>query len=287
MAMNTSAATTARTMWALYEPIHAVAYFAPEARAAYEDAGLRGFWRGYFAGRAAPLGPVGPEPVVASFFTFAPAMVARALPDVWSLTAPERALELRRAGAAAALTRLLAGHEREVERAVEALVPRAAGLDGSGRVLAAANGALDFPDKPVERLWHATTLLREHRGDGHVAALVAAGLDGCEALVLRSAVDLPRTELQPHRGWTDQEWDAAAQRLTDRGLLTPDGAATEAGRELLRTAEAATDQAAERPWRPLPPEQVATLTHLLTPLTTACATALRFPNPIGLPKPTG
>ncbi|WP_435848657.1 SCO6745 family protein [Streptomyces javensis] len=133
--------------------------------------------------------------------------------------------------------------------------------------------------------WSGTEL-REHRGDGHVAALVAAGLDGCEALVLRSAVDVPRAELQPHRGWTDQEWDAAAQRLTDRGLLAPDGAATEAGRELLRTAEAATDQAAERPWRPLSPEQVAALVHLLTPLTTACATALRFPNPIGLPKPT-
>ncbi|OPF78582.1 hypothetical protein VT50_0219250 [Streptomyces antioxidans] len=274
-------------MWALYEPIHAVAYFAPEALAAYEDAGLRGFWRGYFAGRAAPLGPVGPEPVVASFFTFAPAMVARALPDVWSLTAPERALELRRAGATAALTRLLAGHEREVERAAEALVPRAAGLDGSGRVLAAANGALDFPDKPLERLWHATTLLREHRGDGHVAALVAAGLDGCEALVLRSAVDLPRAELQPHRGWTDQEWHAAAQRLTDRALLAPDGAATATGRDLLGTAETATDQAAERPWRPLAPEQVTTLTELLTPLTTACATALRFPNPIGVPRPVG
>ncbi|MBO3677702.1 hypothetical protein [Streptomyces sp. NEAU-YJ-81] len=285
--MNTSAATTARTMWALFEPIHAVAYFAPEAAAAYEDVGLRGFWRGYFAGRAAPLGPVGPEPVVAAFFTFAPAMVARALPDVWSLTTPGRALELRRTGAAAALDRLLAGREREVERAAEALVPRAAGLEGSGRVLAAANGALDFPDKPVERLWHATTLLREHRGDGHVAALVAAGLDGCEALVLRSGVDLPRTELQPHRGWTDQEWDAAARRLTDRALLTPDGTATQDGRELLRTAETATDRAAERPWRPLGPEEVATLVRLLTPLATACAAALRFPNPIGVPEPTG
>ncbi|MYX59821.1 hypothetical protein GTZ89_30335, partial [Streptomyces sp. SID8382] len=178
-------------------------------------------------------------------------------------------------------------HEREVERAAEALVPRAAGLDGSGRPLAAANGALDFPDKPVERLWHATTLLREHRGDGHVAALVAAGLDGCEALVLRSAMDLLRTELQPHRGWTDQEWEAATRRLTDRGLLAPDGAATEAAHELLRTAETATDRAAERPWRPLGPEEVTALVRLLTPLATACATALRFPNPIGLPKPTG
>ncbi|MET7937625.1 hypothetical protein [Streptomyces sp. NPDC005322] len=280
-----SHSATARRMWALFEPIHAVTYFAPEAHAAYEDAGLRGFWRGYFTGRAAPLGPVGPEPVVAAFFSFAPAMVARALPDAWALTAPERALELRRAGAGKALRRLLAGYESEVERAAEALVPRAAGLDGSGRVLTAANASLDFPDKPVERLWHATTLLREHRGDGHVAALVSAGLDGCEALALRAATDLPRTELQPYRGWTDQEWEAAEHRLTERGWLDPSGSATDAGREVLHTVEEATDRAAERPWRALAPTEADQLARLLTPLAKACATALRFPNPIGLPEP--
>ncbi|MGO4759261.1 hypothetical protein AB4212_63390, partial [Streptomyces sp. 2MCAF27] len=160
--MESTPAATARTMWTLFEPIHAVTYFAPEALAAYEGAGLRGFWRGYFAGRAAPLGPVGPEPVVAAFFSFAPPMVARALPAIWALVTPERALELRRAGAAASLARLLAGHEREVERAAEALAPLAADLDGAGRVVAAANGSLDFPDDPLERLWHATTVLREH-----------------------------------------------------------------------------------------------------------------------------
>ncbi|MET7760964.1 hypothetical protein [Streptomyces sp. NPDC005336] len=283
--MKDSASATARRMWALFEPIHAVTYFAPEALTAYEDAGLRGFWRGYFACRAAPLGPVGPEPVVAAFFSFAPGMVARALPDAWALTAPERALELRHAGAVAALRRLLAGYEGEVERAAEALVPRAAGLDGSGRVLAAANASLDFPDKPADRLWHAATLLREHRGDGHVAALVSAGLDGCEALALRAAIDLPRTELQPYRGWTDQEWEAAQQRLAERGWLDPSGSATDAGREVLRTVEEATDRAAERPWRALDPDEVGQLVRLLSPLAAACGAALRFPNPIGLPKP--
>ncbi|MEU5611571.1 hypothetical protein AB0H03_23025 [Streptomyces sparsogenes] len=285
--MADSPAATARAMWPLFEPIHAVTYFAPEALAAYEDAGLRGFWRGYFAGRAAPLGPVGPEPVVAAFFGFAPAMVARALPAVWALAAPERALELRRAGATAALTRLLAGYEHEVELAAEALAPLAADLDGAGRVLTAAYGALDFPTDPAGRLWHAATLLREHRGDGHVAALVAAGLDGCEALALRAAVDLPRAELQPYRGWTDEEWAAAGRRLLERGLVAPDGSATDAGRDLLHTVEAATDRAAERPWRTLGAEEVARLTGLLRPLAAACGTALRFPNPIGLPKPVG
>ncbi|MER6139720.1 hypothetical protein ABT174_06650 [Streptomyces sparsogenes] len=285
--MADSPAATARAMWPLFEPIHAVTYFAPEALAAYEDAGLRGFWRGYFAGRAAPLGPVGPEPVVAAFFGFAPAMVARALPAVWALAAPERALELRRAGATAALSRLLAGYEHEVERAAEALAPLAAGLDHAGRVLAAANSSAAFPTHPAGRLWHAATLLREHRGDGHVAALVAAGLDGCETLALRAAVDLPRAELQPYRGWTDEEWEAAERRLLERDLVAPDGSATDAGRDLLRTVEAATDRAAERPWRTLGPEEVARLAGLLRPLAAACNTALRFPNPMGLPKPVG
>ncbi|MDT0450995.1 SCO6745 family protein, partial [Streptomyces hesseae] len=210
--MNDAAYTAdavAREVWKLYEPVHAVTYFAPEALTAFEAAGLRGWRRGYFAGRAAPLGPVGPEPVTAAFFGFAPGTVARALPSVWDITPPARALEIRRAGARAALERLLAGQEKEAARAGELLADAALGLDHGGRVLSAAHAGLVWPDDPLERLWHAATLLREHRGDGHVAALVAAGLDGCEALVLRSGIDVPRSELQPYRGWTDEEWEAA------------------------------------------------------------------------------
>ena len=277
----------ARAMWELFEPIHAVTYFAPEAAAAFREAGLRGFWRGYFAGRAAPLGAVGPEPVVAAFFAFAPPMVARALPGVWEVVTPGTALAVRGAGAAAALRRLLAGREAEAERVADLLTPLATGLDCAGRVLAAANTAVPVPDDPFERLWHATTLLREHRGDGHVAALLAAGLDGCEALVLRAATGLPRAELQPYRGWTDGQWEAARHRLEERGLLGADGAATDAGRRVLREAEEATDRAAERPWRDLAPDAAAGLSALLSPLARACAAQLRFPNPIGLPSPGG
>lgn len=279
------AARTARRVWRLVEPVHAVTYFAPEARAAYEEAGLRGFWRGYFAGRAAPLGAVGPEPVVAAFFGFAPAMVARALPAVWELTPPERALEARRQGAGAALRRLLAGHEAAVSEAVALLRPVVEGLDIAGRVLAAANAALPVPGDPVDVLWHQATVLREHRGDGHVAALVAAGLDGCEALVLRSGIDLPRTELQPHRGWTDEQWDTALARLAARGLLGADGGATVAGREAHRALEDATDRAAARPWQALPPEAVERLATAVSAPARACAGALRYPNPIGVPAP--
>ncbi|MFI2369583.1 hypothetical protein [Streptomyces sp. NPDC018833] len=269
---------TARTLWSLIEPVHAVTYFAPESHAAFEAAGLRGFWRGYFAGRAAPLGPVGQGPVVAAFFSFAPTMVTRAVPSVWDLVSPADALALRRTGARAALCRLLTGLEAETARAVELLTPYAGSLDLAGRPLAAANAELPWPDDPVDRLWHCATLLREHRGDGHVAALVAAGLDGCEILALRAGIDLPRSELQPYRGWSDDQWAAACQRLTGRGLLTPDGTATDAGRAVHRAVEAATDGAAARM------EATDELLTTLTPLARACAADLRFPNPIGLPE---
>ncbi|MGW0700582.1 SCO6745 family protein [Streptomyces sp. NPDC002867] len=268
---------SARTLWSLIEPVHAVTYFAPESHAAFEEAGLRGFWRGYFAGRAAPLGPVGPGPVVAAFFSFAPAMVARALPSVWDLVSPADALAVRRSGARAALRRLLAGLETETARAAELLPPYARDVRVAGRPLAAANAGLPWPDDPVDRLWHCATLLREHRGDGHVAALVAAGLDGCEILALRAGIDLPRSELQPHRGWSDAQWSAACQRLADRGLLGPDGTATDAGREVHRTVETATDAAA------VGAGAADELLKTLTPLSRACAGALRFPNPMGLP----
>ena len=173
-------AAQARQMWMLAEPVHAVTYFSAEGRAAFTEAGLRGFWRGYFAGRAAPLGPVGPAPVIASFFTFAPSMVTRALPAVWDLATPQEALRARSAGATAALRRVLTGLgddlPAQVSRAADGLSAAMAGVNCAGRVLAAANAALPVPDEPLARLWQAATVLREHRGDGHFAALVAAGL---------------------------------------------------------------------------------------------------------------
>lgn len=280
-----SSADAARTLWSLFEPVHAVTYFAPEARAAFEDAGLRGFWRGYFAARTAPFGTAGPEQVRSAFYSFAPGMVERSLPSVWEQVRPRQALAVRRSGARAALTRLLAGRDEAVARAADLLEPYARGLDVVGRPLAAANCALPWPDTPHERLWHAATLLREHRGDGHVSALVCADLDGCEILVLRAGSDLPRAELQPYRGWSDEDWAAAAARLADRDLLTPEGRATPAGRDLLAAVETATDRAARRPWSTAAPTALRELSAVLAPLAHGCAGALRFPNPIGLPAP--
>jgi len=272
---------TARRIWTLVEPVHAVTYFSPEAKSAFEDAGLRGFWRGYFAGRSAPLGAVNAAPVIASFYNFAPSMVTRALPAVWELISPEQALATRAAGATAALRRLLADTHADVALAADLLMTALAGLNCSGRVLASANAALPVPDEPVARLWHAATLLREHRGDGHFAALLAADIDGCEVLALQAPAKLQRALLQPLRGWTDDEWAAAVARLARRGLLTSEGEATPDGTALLDAVERTTDLAAARPW----PDGAlaAELTAAITPISMACAADLPYPNPIGVP----
>jgi hypothetical protein len=275
----------ARSMWTLFEPVHAVTYFAPEARSAFEDAGLRGFWRGYFAGRAAPMGPVDAAVVGASFFNFSPAMVARAIPGVWELISPAEALRARLAGAVSALRPLLTGLDSEVTAAAD-LLGRAAGeLDCAGRVLAAANAALPPPGDPIGRLWQAATLLREHRGDGHSAAVATADIGGCEVLVLRCGLDMRREDLQPIRGWTDEQWDGARARLAARGWLGPDGQLTPAGRAAHAAVESATDQAAARPWARLGQTAVTELAGVLTPIARACAEVVPYPSPIGVPAP--
>ncbi len=272
-------------MWTLFEPIHAVTYFAPEARSAYEQAGLRGFWRGYFAGRAAPLGAASAAVVTASFFNFAPAFVARAIPGVWELATPDEALRIRMAGATQALQSLLAGRDAEAAAAADLLWRAIGELDFSGRVLAAADAALPVPGEGLARLWHAATVLREHRGDGHFAALAAADIDGCEAVVLRCCLDLRREDLQPVRGWTDQAWDEALTRLDERGWVSGDGELTSAGREAHAAVENATDWAAARPWARLGPDATAEIANILTPLAQTCASALPYPSPIGVPAP--
>jgi hypothetical protein len=270
-------------MWTLYEPVHAVTYFAPEARQCFEAAGLRGFWRGYFAGRAAPLGTVPAAPVVAAFYNFAPRMVARAIPDVWQRLPADDVLQVRAEGAVAALARLTAGQPTEaVAEAADLLEAAASRLDHSGRVLGAANGVLVPPATPLDRLWQAATTLREHRGDGHVAALVAAGLGGCEVLVWRAAYDMSRDALQPHRGWTDEEWAVAVARLIDRGWLDGTGRPADTGVTMFREIEATTDRTAATPWYEI---DVDRLRDLLTPIAVACYRSMPAVTPLGLPQP--
>jgi len=273
-------------MWTMFEPVHDVTYFAPEALQAFTAAGLRGYWRGYFAGRAAPLGGARAAVVTASFYNFAPAFVARAIPGVWDLITPQEAIAVREAGAAASLRRLLSGREAEAAKAADLLWLAVDDLDFAGRVLSAANSELPVSRDPLTRLWQATTLLREHRGDGHFAALATADIDGCEAVVLRCAKDMSRDLMQPVRGWTDEQWEAAAARLTERGWIGKDAALTAAGRVVHDAVEAATDQAAERPWSRMGAAGVAEVADVLLPLAQACAAALPEVIPVGRLQPT-
>jgi hypothetical protein len=278
-----------RHMWTLFEPIHDVTYFHPAARAAFEEAGLRGFWRGYFAGRAAPLGPVPAAPVIAAFFGFAPHMVARALPDVWTRATPERTLDARLRGAVDALRPLAADTlpDEHLAEAVELIEAATGHLDPAGRVLGAANAALSRPEEPLARLWQATTVLREQRGDEHVAALVTAGLTGCQSIVLRSGMDLGRELMQVARGWSDEDWATATAQLTRRGWLTAEGRATPEGIHRYQQIEATTDELAAVPWNGLGAERTARLADLLHPLAVACHHALPAATPIGVPVPSG
>ena len=274
----------ARAMWILFEPIHVVTYFDQRARDRFIAAGLRGFWRGYFAGRSAPLGAVGAAPIIASFYSFAPSMVSRALPEVWTMATPAEVLAARVMGAVEALSGLLAEAPIEqVEEAAGLLDAAVATLEPAGRVLGAANAALPGYEHPYARLFQAATTLREHRGDGHVAALVTVDLGPLEILALRCGMDMSREYVQPVRGWSDEEWSAAQGRLVDRGLLDRSCAVTHEGRDLFRFAEEATNRAAEAPWNAVGPTAVARLKQLLTPMAAVCRTVLPADSPIGLP----
>lgn len=264
--------SVARNVWRRLEPVHAVTYFSPEPLAALSDAGYRGFWMGYFAGRAAPLGPVGPDVVGALFYNFAPTRVARALPDAWGLAPPSAALEARRTGSVAALRRALGadadGPAVEEAASLAARAARAASPDG--RALFAANAGLDWPSEPLGVLWHAATLLREHRGDGHVALLTAARLSGRESNVFQAAAgNVSRAMLELARDYDDAEWSAVTARLAERGLVTPDGSLTHDGRTLKQDIEDRTDALALRAFDVLDDAEIERLLTALTPLAKA------------------
>lgn len=281
---------TARRLWALGEPLHALVYFAEEVGQAGEKAGLRGFWQTYFALRAAPLGAVGPEVVTATFYNFAPAFVARRVPRVWDAVTPADALAARLDGADAALRRVLGEGlaSRDVAEAADLAASAATAVDLPGRPLAAANSGVPLPDEPHLRLWQALTTLREHRGDGHVVALAQREIDGIAAHVLAAAAGRSTREwLQKARGWDDEAWDGAAGELTDRGWLA-DGELTAEGLAMVAAVEADTDRLALGPWRALGDVGCDRLGELLAPLRRAVVAAGEFPsgNPIGAPEPT-
>ncbi|GAA0583871.1 SCO6745 family protein [Actinomadura livida] len=275
-------AKLARDMWKVVEPLHAVTYFSEECRTANKEAGLKGYWMGYFGSRGAPLGAVSAGAIEATFFGFHPARVRRAVPDAWGFAPPERILAVRGEAAARAMRRAFPGIEDVAAAAAPRLHEAVLAADGGGRALFAANRGLPVPDDPVEALWQAATALREHRGDGHVALLVAEGLSGLEANVLASAVGTVSGEwLRESRGWSPEEWDAAAGALAERGLLA-DGEATEEGKALRARIERLTDELAAPPYDVLDAPEA--LHEALVPAAMALANEMPFPNPIGLPR---
>jgi hypothetical protein len=279
---------TPRDWWLAFEPVHAVVYFDPGCLAAMDGLGFRGFWMGYFAGRAAPFGAVGPAPVTATFFNFHPGRAARALPEAWTRAAPVDVWSTRAAAAAHALRRVSAGIAATAVRVVPSLRALLDGVPDAGRALFAATRSMAEPEDPVAALWFWCTCLREHRGDGHVAALTAAGLDGCEALVLFAASEgLPDELLRTSRGWSGEEWAYARGRLVRRGLL--DGAgATADGLALRRWIEATTDDLAAmvtgRATGAAGQELVGALSSVAADV--RAAGVIAYPNPMGLPDGT-
>lgn len=245
-------------------------YFAPEARAAFDQLGYRGFWMGYFAARSAPLGPVAPEVVTAVFYNFAPQRVAKALPAAWQIAGPEAALRARLDSAVATLRRYGLKEDENVRTAAELAAKAARRAPADGRALFAANRALPWPDDPLAALWHATTLLREQRGDGHVAVLTAAGISGRECNVLHAAANrVPREYIARTRDYDDDEWHRVEQQLGARGLLGEDGSLTAAGRALKEQVESSTDALALSALEALSDDEVEALFQALTPITRA------------------
>lgn len=297
------------------EPVHAVTYFAPESQAACEAVGTKGYWASYFALRAAPLGAVPAEVVTALFYSFHPGLVARSVPHVWSLAEPERFRSIRLEAVDAALHRLLGAEtlgSAGIAEAAEIAREAALAASTSGRALAAANAALPWPDAPHLVLWHAQTVLREHRGDGHVAALLISGVDPVEALVLFAAdQQLDPDFLRKRRGWSVREWTDAVTRLAKRGLVKKEADAgaeegaregaereegataaqvrlTPAGRGVRADVEAITDHLAAVPWAAVGPTAADRLVELVAPVVGGIMAGDGFlaANPMGL-RPLG
>lgn len=270
----------ARLLWTVVEPLHAVVYFAPEVRAAGKAVGLKGFWDTYFAFRAAPLGPVGAAAVVGMFAGFEPGMVARSLPSAWTRASVETCVATRASVSAEAL-RGIGVSAQACAAAVSLLEP--ALFDHTGRPLGAANAALPLSDDPVEAMWQLATTLRELRGDGHVAALVTAGLSGLDALHLQTvAKRLEAETMRQARGWTPEQWAAGRESLVARELLDEDGGLTVTGADVLESVEELTDAAA---WQESVP--VDDIAEVLAPAAAAVWESGVLPdgNPIGLPRP--
>jgi hypothetical protein len=263
--------------------LHSLSYFVPETEQQLTGAGLRPGRMCYFAGRAAPMGAVSAGVVTATFYNFSPGLIARCIPRAWELARPDAVISARFAAVDAALTRLLGpdviGSPDMITMA--ALTREAAGAcRAEGRPLYAGHADLDWPDAPHLVMWHALSLLREHRGDGHIAALTAAELSGLEALISHTATGQGFVTgfAQASRGWSEEEWKGAAEALTARGLLGADGTLTAAGEALRAQVEEETDRLAAAPWQHLGDERTEEVVRIGKAMTRTVMKAGAFPR---------
>lgn len=263
--------TDPRTAHKYLEPLHTSIYFVPEAAERYETAGVRGM-RAYFASRSAPLGIVPAEVVIATFFNFSPGLVRKAIPSCWEKTTPAAMLEARLDVVDRSWQRLLGEAVLKSDEMAEAAALgreacSAIATQVEGRPLYAGHAALPWPEPEHLQLWHATTLLREHRGDGHIAAIVLAGLDGLEVSVNYVAYrNAANEELQRStRGYSEEEWAAGKAALRAKGIFDENNELTELGRIQREQMEAQTDAAASAPYEHLGPERTARLVELVRP----------------------
>jgi DNA-binding MarR family transcriptional regulator len=260
----------ARRMFELVEPIGAIPYTADDPNEAMFALGFTDYWDTYFAGRAAPLGSSVPAEVVhALFYNFAPGEVARHIPQVWSTTTPEAAIAARQGGCVHALRRILGDlvDTAGFARAVELLTRGATSAPLDGRPMYAALRALPVPDEPVTRLFHAASLLREHRGDGHIAALVSEGIGGLEAHVLLALdMGIPATTFGRIHHLPSALLTELIERMKDRGLVQDESTFTPAGREAKDRVEALTDRLAAAPYEALDAAELDELITALEPL---------------------
>jgi hypothetical protein len=259
----------ARKMLRTLEPYHGAIYFVPEGPREYAELGITDRMMGYFGSRAAAMGAVPAEVVIATFFNFHPKLVSDRVPKVWTIATPEQILDARHRAADAMLRRILenAIDSREMRDAASLAKRAAEACTPEGRPLYAGHASLPWPSEAHLVLWHAQTLLREYRGDGHIAAMTADGLDGCEALVTHAAQgDVPASVLKSSRQWPDDEWDAAVDRLRSRGWIAADGIEfTDLGRERRAWIEQRTDELAMRPWDAIGEGACSSLRSLVRP----------------------
>lgn len=265
---------TARKTWRTAEPIHGFIYFLPEAADAYAELGNIGPRTGYFASRSAAMGAVPAEVVVSTFYNFNPALVHESMAPAWNVASPETWVATRLSAVDAGLRRAWGGavdtpEIRELADILRAAAERAC-ESPEGRPLFAGHASLRWPDEPHLVLWHAQTLLREFRGDGHIAALVSEGLSGLEALVTHAASgDVPAKVLASSRAWADDRWAGAIEGLVSRGIVNPDVSFTDKGREQRGRIEAVTDELSVMPYAAIGAERCDRARELARPLSRA------------------